>query len=51
MSEQLIMEACQSQEIREEPPIGQVLEITPAEFVERRSKGWNPVPIGCQKGK
>ncbi|MEK9909165.1 MAG: molybdopterin-synthase adenylyltransferase MoeB [Candidatus Thalassarchaeaceae archaeon] len=42
MSEQLIMEACQSQEIREEPPIGQVLEITPAEFLERRSKGWNP---------
>ena len=42
MSEQLIMEACQSQEIRKEPPIGQVLEITPAEFVERRSRGWNP---------
>ena len=49
MSEQLIMEACQSQEIRKEPPIGQVLEITPAEFVERRSKGWNPFLLDVRR--
>jgi len=49
MSEQLIMEACQSQEIREEPPIGQVLEITPAEFVERCSKGWNPFLLDVRR--
>lgn len=49
MSEQLIMEACQSQEIREEPPIGQVLEITPAEFLERRSKGWNPFLLDVRR--
>ena len=49
MSKQLIMEACQSQEIRKEPPIGQVLEITPAEFVERRSKGWNPFLLDVRR--
>ena len=43
------MEACQSQEIMKEPPIGQVLEITPAEFVERRSKGWNPFLLDVRR--
>ena len=49
MSEQLIMQACQSQEVREEPPIGHVLEITPAEFVERRSQGWNPFLLDVRR--
>ena len=49
LSEQLIIESCQSQEIIEEPPIGQVLEITPAEFVERRSKGWNPFLLDVRR--
>ena len=49
MSEQLIMEACQSEQIREEPPIGQVLEITPAEFVERCSEGWNPFLLDVRR--
>ena len=49
MSEQLIMEACQSQEIRKEPPIGKVLEITPAEFVERRTNGWNPFLLDVRR--
>ena len=51
MSEQLIMQACQSQEVRGEPPIGHVLEITPAEFVERRSQGWNPFLLDVRRGK
>ena len=49
MSEQLIMQACQSQEVRGEPPIGHVLEITPAEFVERRSQGWNPFLLDVRR--
>ena len=49
MSEQLIMEACQSQEVRREPPIGHILEITPAEFVERRSKGWAPFLLDVRR--
>ena len=49
MSEQLIMQACQSQEVRKEPPIGHVLEITPAEFVERRSQGWNPFLLDVRR--
>ena len=49
MSEQLIMQACQSQEVRGEPPIGHVLEITPAEFVERRSQGLNPFLLDVRR--
>ena len=49
MSEQLIIEACQSQEVRGGPPIGHILEITPAEFVERRSKGWNPFLLDVRR--
>ena len=49
MSEQLVMAACESQEDRQEPPVGQVLEITPAEFVERRSKGWNPFLLDVRR--
>ncbi len=49
MSEELVMAACASVTQREEPALGEVLEITPAEFVSRRESGWNPFLLDVRR--
>lgn len=49
MSEELVMAACATGSKREEPPTGTVLEITPAEFVEKTSAGWSPFLLDVRR--
>lgn len=49
MSEELVMAACASGQEQPEPPAGRVLEITPAEFVEKTSAGWSPFLLDVRR--
>ncbi len=49
MSEDLVMAACTSVTQIAEPAPGEVLEITPAEFVSRRESGWNPFLLDVRR--
>lgn len=51
MSEELVMAACASNVDEPEPELapGQVMKITPAEFVERRDSGWNPFLLDVRR--
>ena len=49
MSEELVMAACASQQSEPEPAPGEVLEITPADFVQRKTSGWNPFLLDVRR--
>jgi len=49
MSEELVMAACASQQSEPEPALGEVLEITPADFVQRKTSGWNPFLLDVRR--
>ena len=49
MSEELVMAACASQQSEPEPAPGEVLEITPADFVQKKTSGWNPFLLDVRR--